>query len=188
MAILRLRTAVAEQSWVNGLYDLFKADNCSVQLINGDTNGFSSAHEMMMLIRDGILLRPSLVISLSGFYNFAYNTGLVEKKQYAEILKDYPFTNLRQLEYYGEFIPRFGLGNDKIHYGEKVTMSPWTYWVEHAKIINGLCSEFGINHMTFLQPCVFSQNYNASQNEVDTLAKLYGITNNDVVIFERNFG
>lgn len=174
-------------SWADYLYKIFKDANQPVQIINGDTDGFTTAQEMMMFIRDGILLKPELVICLSGFHNFAYKLGFIREKEYVDILQKYPFTNLGQLEFYKDITSRFGLGNDKMHYGEENNMSAWEYWLSHVDIIHCLCNEFDIQHMTFLQPCVFSGKYKLSDTEKYVLAKTYGITEVEIERFDKEF-
>jgi hypothetical protein len=146
------------------------------QIYNGCTEGFTSAQELTMLIRDVILLKPKLVICLSGYNNFANKTGFVKEKEYAEILRTRPFTNSGQIAFTKKVVSRFGLGNDKIYYGEENNKPAWEYWLEQEEIIHSLCEEFGIRHMTFLQPCIFSGNYEPSESENARLAELYKIT------------
>lgn len=181
--------ATSKQTWADCLYDLFKADRRPVQIINGDTDGYTSAQEMMMCIRDGVLLKPDAVICLSGFYNFAYKLGFVKKDvaEFVEILQNHSFTNYGQLEFYQSFTSRFGLGKDTMYYGEKTKTSAWQYWLEHTDMIHCICEEFEIKHMTLLQPSMFSGEYKPSNREKDTLAKLYGFTDIEMQRFNKDF-
>ncbi|MDR1705740.1 MAG: hypothetical protein LBS19_13795 [Clostridiales bacterium] len=148
-------------AWPALLYERFKNDGRPVQIISGDTDGFTSAQEMLMFIRDGILLRPELVINLSGFYNFAYKLGFVreDERKYVEALQKYPFTNPNQLKYYDDMTSRFELGRGNMYYGEENDVPAWDYWLQHMDIIHCLCNEFNIGHTAVLQPCAFSGGY-----------------------------
>jgi len=172
--------ALSHSTWADSLYEQL---NGNVQIINGCTDGYTSAQELIMLIRDVILLKPRLVICLSGFYNFAYKSGFVKDKEDAEILKTHPFANPGQLAFYRKFTSRFGLGNNKVYYGEKNKLPAWQYWIEQVDIIHCLCEEFGIQHMTFLQPCIFSGKYQYSQREAEALDEYYGITMTELAEF-----
>jgi hypothetical protein len=176
-------------SWADGLYGLFRKDGVGVQILNGDTDGFSSAQELMMFIRDGILLKPRLAICLSGFYNFAYSLGFLKKRhrEYADILREHPFTTPIQLEFYKEITARMGLGNDKMHYGEPNSMPAWELWLFHTDIMHCLCEEFGIRHMVFLQPCAFSGGYAADRDEEASLSAEYSLSPGELENFRAGF-
>jgi hypothetical protein len=171
-------------SWADRLYEQLEK---KVQIFNGCTDGYTSAQEMTMLIRDAILLRPRLVICLSGFYNFAYKAGFVKEKKYAGILKMYPFTNLGQIAFYDKITSHFGLGNDKVYYGEENHAPAWKSWIEHEDIIHCLCEEFGIQHITLLQPCAFSGKYHRSQQEDIMLTEAFGITGTELAAYAVGF-
>lgn len=171
-------------SWADSLYEQFGG---KYQILNGCTNGYTSAQEMTMLIRDVILLKPKLVICLSGFYNFAYKLGFLKDRHFAEILKTHPFTTPGQIEFYNKITARFGLGNDKIYYGEENHLPAWEYWLSHVDITHCLCKEFGIRHMTFLQPCIFSGNYTRSRSEDDALIEAYDMTTDELNQFAAEF-
>jgi hypothetical protein len=175
------------RTWANLLYDLFKKDGKEVQILNGDTDGFTSAQELLMLIRDGILLKPELVICLSGFYNFAYKLGFLKKDQrgYTEILRDHPFTNPGQLDFLKEITSRFGLGQDKMYYGEINNAPAWEYWLQHVDIMHCLCEEFQIRQITFLQSCAFTSGNAISQGFFP--ADVYGFSQDDMERYCREF-
>jgi len=172
-------------SWADFLYDQLAG---RFQIFNGCTDGYTSAQEMTLLIRDVILFKPKLVICLSGFYNFAYKLGLVKEKQYAQILKTHPFTTPGQIAFYQKITSRFGLGNDRVYFGEENLVPAWEYWLGHQDIIHCLCEEFGIRHRTFLQPCIFSGEYPRSRGEDIALAEAFGITDDELAMFAAQFG
>jgi hypothetical protein len=175
--------AKENRAWVNKLYNRFKEDGKSVQIINGDTDGYTSAQEMMMLIRDGILFNPKVVICLSGFYNFAYKLGLVKKEEQdlKEHLQKYPFVNAKQLTYYNDITANMGIGYDKIYCGEENNTPPAEYWIQHTDIMHNICEAFNIQYKTFLQPCIFSGNYKASKNERVMLSREYALSQGDIL-------
>ena len=52
------------QSWAHALY---KHAGGKYQILNGCTDGYSSAQILTMFIREAILLKPKLVVCLSGY-------------------------------------------------------------------------------------------------------------------------
>jgi hypothetical protein len=163
----------ARASWVNRLYDRLGG---RYQIYNGCTDGYGSAQEMLMCVRDGFLLKPALVLQLSGFYNFAYKLGLVRDKRHASFLRDHPFTTPGQIAFCEKITARFGLGNNEVYYGEENHVPAWEYWLGHVDILNALCAAFGIRYSAFLQPCVFSGGYERSRAEDIALCEIYDLT------------
>lgn len=166
--------AKAHTSWADCLYEKLGGAP-KVRILNGCTDGYSSAQEMTRFIRDVILLKPRLVIILSGFYNFAYKYGLVNDKEKAEFLKTHPFTTPRQIAFLKEITSRFGLGNDEVYYGEERSVPAFEYWLGHMDIINSLCLEFGLRLKVFLQPCAFSGSYTICESEETAIRQTYGV-------------
>jgi hypothetical protein len=167
------QAATARASWPDRLYERLGG---AAQIYNGCTDGHTSAQELIMCIRDGFLLKPELVLQLSGFYNFAYKSGLVREKRYAPILRDHPFATPGQIAFYERITARFGLGNGEMYYGEENRVPAWEYWLGHVDTLHALCAEFGIRHRAFLQPCAFSGRYGRSASEDAVLRESYGLT------------
>ena len=166
--------AKTRNSWADSLLESLGGSS-KVKVICGCTDGYTSAQEMTRYIRDVILLKPKLVIIVSGFYNIAYKLGLVKDKEIAKILKTYPFTTPRQIDFIRYITSRFGFGNDEVYYGEKNNLPAFEYWLGHMDIINTLCSQFGQKLMICLQPCVFSGNYQISERERSEIKQLFDI-------------
>ncbi|MDR1321141.1 MAG: hypothetical protein LBK56_06905 [Gracilibacteraceae bacterium] len=159
--------------WAARLYERMGG---RTQIYDGCTDGYTSAQELIMLLRDGLLLKPKLVLCYSGFYNFAYKLGFVREKRYIPLLQKHPFAAPRQIAFYEKITARFGLGGDKVYYGEENDTPTPEYWLEQMDIIHDLCKEFGIRHLTFLQPCAFSGDYRRGAAENETLCEVYGLS------------
>jgi len=168
--------AKAKTSWADGLYRSLCGGR---RIYNGCTDGYTSAQELVMFIRDVILLEPKLVICLSGFNNIANKLGLVKHIQYgrhAEFLKTHPFATPRQMEFFYDITSRFGLGKNEVFYGEQTDMPAYEYWLRQMDMLNCLCAEFGIKLLVFVEPCVFSGGYRRSEAENEALTEIYGLT------------
>lgn len=167
-------------TWADSLHNF---SDSKLQILNGCTDGYTSAQILTMFIREVILFRPKLVVCLSGFYNIAYKYGFAQNKQDAEILKNHPFATPRQLAFYRKITSRFGLGYDEVYYGEENNLTAWSCWLKQMEMIDCLCAEFGIKLISFLQPCIFSGNYRRSEQENTFLREQYGLTDTDIEDF-----
>jgi hypothetical protein len=176
--------AAACASWSNFLYEALDG---TAHIYNGCTDGYTSAQELMMFIRDGILLKPTLVVQLSGFHDIAYKLGLVREKHYAPILKKHPFATPRQIAFYEKITARFGLGNDKVFYGEEDNTPAWESWLSRVESLHTLCIEFGLRHLAFLQPCAFSAGYSRRPEEDAAILADYDITFNELTGIATSF-
>jgi hypothetical protein len=137
------------EGWAKSLHGLLGGD---FRVYDGCAEGHTTAQAMIMLIRDGLLLKPDVAVCVSGYYNFAYALGVGVSESDAEILRSHPFATPNHIRYYTAITERMGLGNGKIYYGADVSAPAWETWAEHLKIMNALCAEFGMAFAAFLQP------------------------------------
>ena len=172
------------RSWVNALH---KQKDRKHQILNGCTDGYSSAQILTLFIRDVILFSPKLVLCLSGFYNTAYKLGLVQNKSDTAFLSTHPFATPGHLHFYREITSRFGLGNDEVYYGTENHLPAWELWLRQMMEIKCLCDEFDIEFKSFLQPCVFSGKYRRSERENSFLRECYAITDYEIEKFHAEF-
>ena len=172
------------QSWA---HELHKQLDGKYQILNGCTDGYSSSQILMMFIRDVILLKPKLVICLSGFYNIAYKLGFIKYRENANLIMAHPFTTPEQLEYYKKITSYFGLGNDRVFYGEENHIAASELWLRQMAEINCISEEFGIEFRVVLQPCVFSGDYERSENENKSIKDDFKITEDDLESFYLGF-
>ena len=171
------KLAEERSSWASLLYERLSR---SVQIYNGCTDGFTSAQELIMFIRDGILLKPKILLQLSGFHDFAYKLGLLRERQHAQLLDKHPYTTPRQIAFYEKITSKFGLGNDRVFYGEEDDTPAWEGWLSRVESVNTLCLEFGIKHLAFLQPSAFSPGYLRTATEDAAICESYDLTQNEL--------
>jgi hypothetical protein len=137
------------EGWARSLHKLMGED---FRVYDGCTDGHTTAQAMIMLIRDGLLLKTDMAVCVSGYYNFAYRLGVGVSESDAGILKTHPFATPNHIRYHKAIAERMGLGNGRIYYGAEVSAPAWETWAEHLKIMNALCAEFGMAFQAFLQP------------------------------------
>lgn len=173
----------AQASWGDFLYKRLG----DTQIYHGCTEGYSSAQELTMLLRDGVLFQPRRVLSLSGFHNFAYRLGFVHPGEDAAFLSGHPFATPRQMAFFRKITARFGLGNDRVYYGETIEMPAWEYWLLQMESMRVICEEFGIMFQAFLQPCAFSGQYRMSGRELQRLCVQYARSEAEIRMFAEAF-
>ena len=158
------------------------------RVYDGCADGHTTAQAMIMLIRDGLLLKPDIIVCVSGYYDFAYQLGIDVSESDAAILKAHPFVTPRQIVYYTAITERlgigWGIGCQKIHYGAKIDKPAYETWCKHLRDMNALCTEFGIAFAAFLQPNLYPENQRLAEyyaRAEDLTAKepyIYALTEN----------
>lgn len=139
------------ESWVQKMYNNYFR-NRNVTIYNGANNAFDIVQELLVLLRDGPVISPDIVISMSGVNNlcdrsdipFFYNSYFEDSKYiYAangfNVLSI--FQSLRTI-------------NTQIHYnsGLKSNEEPFDFWKRNEKIICEVAKLIGAKPFVFLQP------------------------------------
>lgn len=128
------------------------------QVINGGIGGYYSGQELLKLLRDGILLKPDIVISYSGI-NDALSLGHVS---------GHPLVSM----YLKNTLEKLPVKN--IGYGCKNSLSSSDIWLMNMRMMYALCREFGIKFYSFLQPAAYIGNYNFTEKEKEVIDYIYG--------------
>lgn len=139
--------------WSEYLYDYLSDMKIEASIYCAGMLTYVSGQEMTKLLRDGLLLKPDLVISYSGFNDAA---GL-----YLE--KDHPFFQKGTLTRTEKLIRKFPITNPWQHAYRmrKVTLgladhsAAFELWLRNEHIMHGICREFGIDFHGVLQPMRF---------------------------------
>ncbi|MCI8378536.1 MAG: hypothetical protein HFH72_08445 [Lachnospiraceae bacterium] len=136
-------------SWSEKLSLLLKGHGISHVIYCGGIDAYSTSNEMIKLMRDGIWLKPDLVINYTGCNN----------------QNRYPYKNLF-LNTYQELLFKSLAGKasldfvgnvDEVYYGIQPDISKYEYWYTQIKMIHGVCDALGIRHRAFLQPLLFNK-------------------------------
>jgi len=112
------------------------------RVINGGVAGYCSSHELLSFITYGLKTIPNVLISYSG-YNDAAGVLLYEYNDYHTV------------KTYDELI-KIAKNNDAgdlllMNFGSKINNYAML-WLKNARIMHGICEEFGIKHIHILQP------------------------------------
>lgn len=173
-------------NWIEQLSLIFKENNIDCFVIGGGITANTSSQELLRLIRDGIHLKPTAVISYSGITD-AYNEHFNDKNLF---VLDYQvdvakiISNLYSKEKSSR--PRT-LGRsaiDSYDYGIKNDLSRGENLVLNQRLMHSICLELDIPFLCFLQPYLGSSNEidkyhqwiteSMNQSELDATKNFYG--------------
>lgn len=140
---------VIERPWCECLSEVLAINNISHILYSGGIYGYTASQELIKLVRDGIWIKPNLVISYSGVNNMIYSS------------EDTPFVNNYQRTIFdslkNQVVGPYGKTMKKVNYGEKLVSDQFEYWFTQETIMHNICCGFGIEFKGCLQPCLFSK-------------------------------
>lgn len=138
------------KSWSEYLFDSLSDIGIPTVLFNGAVGGYTSSQEMKKLIRDIAVLRPNLVISLSGVNDAAgiYSEPkhpLYQREDRIEaqwLVKKGKAKNDLQSD-----IPLTG-----VSLGPEDERSLFQIWLDNERCMHAVAAEFGAEFHAFLQP------------------------------------
>lgn len=139
---------VKTSSWSQKLSLLLKEHGISHILYCGGIDAYTAGNELVKLIRDGIWLKPDIVISYTGCNNanrYQYENLFISS--YQETL----FKSLarRGIDISGEV--------HKVYCGICPNVDVYEYWYMQVRMLHGVCDSLGIRHKVFLQPLLFQK-------------------------------
>lgn len=138
--------------WGKILYEKIREVKPDVVLYNGGMGGYSSNQEFYKLIRDGLKLNPSMVISFDGFNDV--NFWVMDE--------EYPHLSKYEMKVYNNIMQRGGFAPDtldlrnatEIVHGLANTNDDAGEWCTSIKKMHGICEEFEIEYISCLQPMI----------------------------------
>lgn len=153
------------RSWGCCLADKFVQNGYKVKVFNGGCGGYRSSQELVKLIRDVIPLRPNVVISYTG-YNDAYPIRVGNKG------RQYPFIHIFQEDVFRQISEHYEYRNSDNVTSENYTLglpderSPEERFADNIRMMDSICTEFGIQFKAFLQPCFITKENSAQEKEM----------------------
>lgn len=149
------------KSWSELLFNkISESKNINIEVLCGGINGYTSHDELIKLIRDGILLKPDMIISYSGVNDMGFIEGV----------ENYPHTRPLRLAQLQEtrkvYVQKHGdKVGDTVSLGITNEKKDYEFWLDNIRMMNAICREFDIKFLCFLQPTVLSDGYLLSQSE-----------------------
>lgn len=149
----------ATGSWPRVLHELLNLRGIKNCIYNGGMSGYTSAQETLKLIRDGLTLKPDIILTLDGI-NDGISIYWHQKKypkfnSYFKVLERAikPLLSTPSSNSENGFI-------NTISYGIETDVSAYDEWYSNQRIMRAVCNEFDIQYVEFLQPgCLHSDDY-----------------------------
>lgn len=138
------------RSWSEFLHCILESKGIKNVVLCGGVGGFRSSEELFKIIRDGIGLKPDMVLNFSGSNDLS--------------IQDYPYINgyMRSICSYlekqkNQLGTRFQMNPFGITLGTKMNLTEtgedsYSFWFRNQKMIHAVCESFCIQHLTFFQP------------------------------------
>lgn len=123
------------ENWVSKLYNKLNKNNIRTTIYNGAHEGNDIVQEILRLLRDGNVLKPDIVISLSGVNNLYYRQ--VDNQFNVENFAIW----LRKLTYEGICCS-----------GVYCKESLYTFWSRNVSLLKAISEFYGASFFGFLQP------------------------------------
>ena len=139
------------ESWVQKMYNnYFK--NRNVTIYNGANSSFDVTQELLVLLRDGPVISPDIVISMSGVNNICYRSDLPLFND--SYFKDSSYTYVANGFNVLAVAQSFRVFSTQIHYnsGLKSNEGPFEFWKRNEKILCEVAKVIGATPFVFLQP------------------------------------
>lgn len=156
--------------WVKLLYDKAKEAGKDITIFNGAMGAYTTSQEMLKLVRDCIDIKPDIIVSLNGVNDICICDSTEGRPIYGEYLIDI----VENANEHKQIKKKSGVGHfDKVGFGSKFNGRDAEYWYRNINIMYGICKQFGIKYLSFLQPAFFIGGYRCSEREEQYLEKIY---------------
>jgi len=149
------------KSWSELLYNKMHKAGMNVTVFCGGVNGYQVSQELIKLIRDGIPLKPDIVISYSGLNNL-------------DVEEDYPFYQSYQSQLFECLMKRQPMNafngfkrENLLSKGIKSEETLFAYWMRMQKYMKACCREENIKYLGILQPNMLNKKtYSLYEHEI----------------------
>lgn len=142
-------------SWGYYFYNILKEKYQSdVVVYSGAVTGYTTAQSLLRVIRDGLILKPDIVIDLSGV-NDAFEKGeYVMVSEYLQYVLGKIFSEGNSKEQFNSWSQndRRMQSTKKCSFGLRTEQDNISRWENNLRMTNAICSEFGISYYAILQP------------------------------------
>lgn len=143
------------KSWPEFFYEKYCGNG--VTLFNGAVEGYTSAQELIKLMRDIVCLKPDLVVVYDG------NNDVARDDAYGIFEIPYMRTIM---EYAGGKIGQaVGKSNYQIFAGLHSSGNAVDTWLKNIEYMHAVCEINNIKFLSFMQPMLFTKDYAVSAKE-----------------------
>lgn len=142
-------------SWAYYFYNMLKEKYQSdVVVYNGAVIGYTSAQALLRMMRDGLILKPDVVIDLSGA-NDAHEEGRYAMvSEYLQYVLEKLFSESNNKDQFNSWSQndRRMQSTKSCSFGLQTEQDIVTRWENNLRMTNAICSEFGILYYALLEP------------------------------------
>lgn len=136
------------KSWPEFLYEKFS--DAHITILNGAVEGYTSAQELIKLIRDIVCLKPDLVIVYDGYNDMANQSA------FPEMPNIYAISYMKTIMEYAN--GRMGnVRNRDIFCGIPSLGNAIEDWLKNIEYMNAVCEINHIKFVSFIQPLFYSK-------------------------------
>lgn len=140
--------------WSLELGELLTTDQRSIEVWHGAGKGNTSSQELMRVLRDAPVIKPDLIVSLSGICDIGY------------LLNDAKHPHLHKYaRRVLDFAVDAGVVTRNLFFGPADDASPAQVWCRNQRFARVLADEQGVRLMTFLQPVQGYGSYTQTDEE-----------------------
>lgn len=174
------------KSWCYYLWKQLSEDVTKNYIVyDGGISGYISGQEFLKLARDGLSLKPDIVISLSGVCDVA---------DFGSSVSGSSFLNTYQYRMWKNIVETDGAVPDALYMrnlydisiGVEHSKSDFEEWIENERKMYALCKEFGIKFYGCLQPMLFAEGSIIDRDLLEILEDA-GIYDSTLGIAQRKF-
>ncbi len=137
------------KSWPEFLYK--QINRKDVTIYNGSVATYTSAHELIKLIRDVMFLKPDLVIAYDGALDMLSQFGTENPFAFDELKRAmdfaYKYRSEIWLDHFSEIVPPYS--------GLEVSTDLFNIWLGNIKKMKAICESEQIRFYSFFQPTLF---------------------------------
>lgn len=143
-------------SWPRFLHELLTGNGIRNVIYNGGFSSYISSQEVLKLLRDGLTLKPDIVITFDGINDaqsiIRYDDKYPKFHSYFKVLEEglIPLLSKSPLSAFGGQIETPFIKG--ICYGVPSDVPPVDEWYSNHRIMKAMCSEFNMGYVGFLQP------------------------------------
>ncbi len=154
-------TVFDTKGWVQCLYEKLSRTE-SVVIYNASNCGYSVVQELLVLMRDGYVLKPDIVISMSGYNNSSrMRDGAIGPKLFGEGFEYKTIRNEFNVNTNVSWLSKWTSGSDG-NSGLESDEDLFHFWLRNEKILRSVAESIGAVPYIFLQPMYM-------RNDADTL-------------------
>lgn len=137
--------------WPQILQEYLQRDGYSVKIVCGGNSGYNLYQEMLLLIRDVVVMEPDIVIDYSGANQVgeAVICGYPNVSHYQKMLFESLALKQEIPFYIGEL-------TEQVNFGHRNTGSLYRNYVETLEIMEAVCKSHNIAFVNYIQPLSFA--------------------------------